>query len=191
MSSLARLAAGAALLAAVACAFPIRTQYDSAPGVDFSGYRSYAWIRERPIAPSGGAPHGGYLSPIDQQRITSAVDEALAAKGYTRRDSVEDADLVVAYRVAREQKIQVSQTPGRSYSYYPGYGYGAWYGGSSTYVRRYDEGTLTLEFYDRASREGLWVGAASKRLSKSDDPEELIQKAVGKILEPFPERGPG
>jgi hypothetical protein len=47
---------------------------------------------------------------------------------------------------------------------------------------------MTIEFFDRETQDALWVGWGSKRLSKSDDREELIQEVVQKILEPFPGR---
>ena len=39
---------------------------------------------------------------------------------------------------------------------------------------------------DRATRQAVWVGWASKRLSKSDDSEEILGRAVSAILEEFP-----
>ena len=66
------------------------------------------------------------------------------------------------------------------------YSSSGWYGGSSVRVSTYTEGTLALEFYDRETRHAVWVGWASKRLSKSDDSEKIIGKAVAAILEEFP-----
>ena len=55
-------------------------------------------------------------------------------------------------------------------------------------MRTYTEGTLVLEFFDRASQQAVWVGWASKRLSPADDRAEVLQLAVAKILAPFPTR---
>jgi len=184
--------AGMALLLGAACASPIKTAHDSDPEADFSRYKSYAWIKDGPlIGPSvGAASPSSYVSPIDDQRIRAGVEGELAAKGYSKAASREAADLVVSYAIGTEEKTRVRQNPGRSSVYYPGYGYGGWYGGSTVSVQQYTEGTLAIEFWDRRSKQAVWVGWASKRLSKSDDSHETIGKAVTMTLEPFPPRAP-
>jgi hypothetical protein len=176
------------LLGAVACAMPIRTEHDSAPGVDFSRFESYAWISSKPLIPANvGVLEARYVSPIDEQRIRAAVDSELAARGYR---SVEQAraDLVVSFAVGREEKLGVQDMGGRDRVYYHGYGHGDWYRGSAVQVRTYTEGTLVLEIFERASQQAVWVGWASKRLSPADDREEVLQRAIAKILAPFPAR---
>lgn len=181
------LCALACALALTACASPIRTEHDSDPQANFAKYRSFAWISEDPVmGPSPGVTRGEYISPIDEQRIRSAVDANLLAKGYRRAESVSTANLVVSFKIGSQQKVRTESTPGRSSTYYSGYGGGAWYGGSSVRTYTYTEGTLALEFYDRETRHAVWVGWASKRLSKSDDSEEIIQRAVAAIFEEFP-----
>jgi hypothetical protein len=174
-------------LVLVACASPIRTEHDFDPEASFAKYRSFAWISEDPlIGPRPGVARGGYISPIDDQRIRSAVDARLIAKGYRRAESRDTADLVVSYTIGSQEKVRSESVPGRSSTYHSGYGRGSWYGGSSVRTYSYTEGTLALEFYDRESRQAVWVGWASKRLSKSDDSEEILGKAVSAILEEFP-----
>jgi hypothetical protein len=174
-----------------ACASPIKTAHDSDPEADFTRYKSYAWIKDGPlIGPSAGEGRPSYISPIDDQRIRAVVESELAAKGYSKAASLEGADLVVSYAIGTQEKTRVSPTAGRSSVYYPGYGYGGWYGGSTVSVQQYTEGTLMIEFWDRSSRQAVWVGWASKRLSKSDDSKETIRQAVTMTLEPFPPRAP-
>ncbi len=174
-------------LVLTACASPIRTQHDSDPEADFAKYRSFTWISEDPVmGPRPGVAGGEYISPIDEQRIRSAVDATLLAKGYRRAESVNTADLVVSFTIGSQQKVRTASTPGRSSTYYSTYGGGAWYGGSAVRTYTYTEGTLALEFYDRDTRHAVWVGWASKRLSKSDDSEEILGRAVSAILEEFP-----
>ena len=53
--------------------------------------------------------------------------------------------------------------------------------------KQYTEGTLTLEFFVRSTKQAAWVGWASKRLSKSSgNRQEVIEKAVTRILTDFP-----
>ena len=171
-------------LVLTACASPIRTQHDSDPEADFAKYRSFAWISEDPVMwPRPGVVNSKYISPIDEQRIRRAVDADLLAKGYRRAESLDIADLVVSFTIGSQQKLKTNSTAGRSSTYG---GRGGWYGGSSVRVSTYTEGTLALEFYDRETRHAVWVGWASKRLSKSDDSEKIIGKAVAAILEEFP-----
>jgi len=170
-----------------ACASPMRIEHDSDPTADFARYRSFAWISEDPVmGPSPGVTRGEYISAIDEQRIRSAVEADLLAKGYRRAESIDTADLVVSFMVGSQQKVRVQSTPGRSSTYYSAYGGGSWYGGSTVRTSTYLEGTLVLEFYDRATHHAVWVGWASKRLSKTDDSEETLRRAVTAILEEFP-----
>jgi len=143
--------AGMAVLLSAACTSPIKTSHDSDPEADFSRYKSYAWIKDGPlIGPSvGAASPSSYVSPIDDQRIRAGVEGELAAKGYSKAASREAADLVVSYAIGTEEKTRVRQNPGMSSVYYPGYGYGGWYGGSTVSVQQYTEGTLAIEFWDR------------------------------------------
>lgn len=181
------LCALASALVLAACASPIRTEHDSDPAADFAKYRSFAWISEDPVlTPTPGISRGEYISPIDEQRIRSAVDADLLAKGYRRAESIDTADLVISFMVGSQQKTRTESVPGRSRTYYSAYGGGTWYGGASTRTYTYVEGTLVLEFYDRETRHAVWTGLASKRLTKADDSEETIRKAVAAILEAFP-----
>jgi len=183
--------AGMAVLLGAACTSPIKTAYDSDPEADFARYKSYAWIKDGPlIGPSVGEAGSSYISPIDDQRIRAGVEGELATKGYSKAASREGADLIVSYSIGTQEKTRVRQDPGRSSVYYPGYGYGGWYGGSTVSVQQYTEGTLAIEFWDRRSKQAVWVGWASKRLSKSDDSHETIRQAVTMTLEPFPPRAP-
>ena len=178
------------LLAIAACETPIRAKFDVDPNADLSRYASYAWIPTESAAGAGvAARHGGYVSPLERQRIERAVEHELAAMGYTKAAGPSQADLLVAYAVGKQQKTRVRAVAGRSDTYYPGNHPGAGgYGGPTTEVRSYKEGTLIVEFYDRATREAVWVGVASKRLTRGDDSEEVLGAAVAAILEPFPSR---
>jgi hypothetical protein len=176
-----------------ACANEIRTSHDWDPTVDLSSYEAYAWISEDSlIPPKTGEGDVSFVSPIDDQRIRRAVDAELLSKGYRLAPSPDEADLVVSYGIGREEKIEVYESVGHPVGTYPrghGYGYGGWYGGSRVRAFRYTEGTLTIELFDRATKQALWIGWGSKRLSDSDDREDVIQSAILKILEPLPVQG--
>jgi len=144
------------LILGAACASPIKTAHDFDPDANFSRYKTYAWIQEGPlIGPSAGKVTPGYISPIDDQRIRAAVGSELAAKGYGKAASLEGADFIVSYSIGTEEKTRVRENPGRSSVYYPGYGYGGWYGGSTVSVQQYTEGTLAIEFWDNRSKQAF------------------------------------
>jgi hypothetical protein len=183
-----RVGAALVALALAACAFPIRTKYEADPAADFAQYRSYAWALEE-AAPAAGERHGGHVSPLDEQRIVRAVDEALVAKGYRKLAAIEGADLVVSYAIGIEEKTRVTRYPSSTIRGHPDFGYGEWYSNTETRVETHDEGTLSIEFYDRRTKQAVWVGWAQKRLERGTDSEEVLRKAVAAVLAEFPDRG--
>jgi hypothetical protein len=174
------LAAGLGL----ACASPIETEHDQSPAADFSRYATYAWIDEESHAGAGVGP-GGRRG--DAAMVRRAVDAQLAARGY-RPAAADAADLLVGFEVGSEQKVVEEPVPGRATVYTGGYSYGTWYRSAPMRTRTYTEGTLSLAFFERGSREAVWVGWASKRITGADEPEPLIQDAVARILQAFPAR---
>jgi hypothetical protein len=179
--------AGAAWLA-LACASPIRTEHDASPSADFSRYATFAWIGESPLAPAaGGSGSGGEPRRVDEGMIRSAVEAELEARGYRSAPS-DAADLLVAFEVGSEKKVVEEPVAGRATVYTAGYSHGSWYRSAPVRTRTYTEGTLSLDFFDRGSREAVWVGWASKRITGADEPGPLIREAVRRILEDFPAR---
>ena len=174
---------------ALACVNPIRTSFDLDPKADFSQFRTFAWVGPAPLARAKqGTGAQSFVSALDDQRLRRAVDRYLQAKGYTLVQNADEADLAVAYSVGSEEKVRVHQTP-TSITTHPfprRYRYGGWYTGSSVSVQQYTQGTLSIEVYDQKTEQAVWVGWASKRLSRSDDSQRLINEAVSKILVQFP-----
>lgn len=178
------------LLAAAGCESPIRVTTDRDPAADFSEYHTFAWISDEPlISQSAGVAKGPPISPIDDQRIREAVNAELRSRGWKEADSRDDADLIVSYAIGTEEHTEVYETPGTGGYYYGwGYRYGGWYTGSAVRTRQVTEGTLSLEFFDRVTKQAVWVGWASKRLSPSGDSDrdKTVRTAIQKILQDFP-----
>jgi hypothetical protein len=184
---LARLVVASSMIAlSIACESPIHVVVDVDPDADLSGFGTYAWISPEPlIAQVSGVTKGAPISPIDDKRIRRAVETQLGAKGWAQVEAAESADLVVSYGIGADHKTEIVETPG-TIGY--GYDYGRWYARSTVYTNQYTEGTLTLEFFDRRTRQAAWVGWASKRLSTSEDRQQVIEAAVAKVLQDFPAR---
>ena len=70
--------------------------YNSAPGADFSKFKTYKWVKIE------GAE---YPDQILDQQIKQSIDSQLAAKGFTKTDS-DTAYLYVGYQVSISQEKQ-------------------------------------------------------------------------------------
>jgi Domain of unknown function (DUF4136) len=154
------------------------------PGTDFSKYKTYKWVQIK----DAQSP-----DQIVDSQIKSVIDGQLASKGLTKTED-ETADLYVGYQVAVDKEKQwdsYSMGGGPGWGWGGGYrGYGAYGGGTTTttsstlYV-----GTLGLDFYDRAAKQLVWRGRATKTLDPKAKPEKReknLTKAVAKLLKKYP-----
>ncbi len=185
MRSLKGLATFLLVASFTACSsMTIETDFNPQATGDMAEYRTYALLPH----PTGGDPR--VHNPLVASRVETAVDETLAAKGYTRA-SAASADFMVGWHAALEGKVDV-QTVDRYY----GYGYGGWYGRygrgavvSNTHVREYDEGTLIIDVVDKSSNELVWRGSVQAEVYRDVSPQERqarITKAIQAIFEDFP-----
>jgi hypothetical protein len=111
----------------------------------------------------------------------AAIDNELAAKGYRKATSGQP-DILVNYYVTTEKKMNVD-------TYYTGWGYYGWYGGTQTTVRQWTEGTLIIDFVDTADMDLAWRGWAQGELQPNLSPEERtrrVNKVVQGILQRYP-----
>ena len=118
-----RLVLGVCVLGALAlgCAtFDVRSDYDRS--VDFSAYRSFAWleppVREPQDLPQDRSAQEVLLhNSLLDKRLRAAVDRALAARGLESTDG-EAADLLLRYRVGVDEHTEVvGGTIGTGYYY--------------------------------------------------------------------------
>ena len=162
----------AALLAACS---NVSTHYDFDTKTDFGKLKTYRWL---PPPKEGGTVA---TSPLIRQRIQSAVDRELAAKGY--RPAEGEVDFLVAVHTGAKQRVQVTD-----WGYRYGYGYYGW-GGGRMDVYQYEEGTMILDIVDAGAKKLVWRGTAIAALSPQPTPEQttkLIDEAVNKLLRDFP-----
>ncbi len=173
-----------ALALSVASASAQDVGYNAMPGTDFSKYKTYKWVQIK----DAQSP-----DQIVDSQIKSVIDGQLASKGLTKTED-ETADLYVGYQVAVDKEKQwdsYSMGGGPGWGWGGGYrGYGAYGGGTTTttsstlYV-----GTLGLDFYDRAAKQLVWRGRATKTLDPKAKPEKReknLTKAVAKLLKKYP-----
>ena len=161
-----------ALLLLLAGCSSIATSFDFDPDADFAKLKSYAWR---------GQSKNDAFSPLVYERIVSAGDRELAAKGY--RKVAGNPDFHVAAHGRTDRRVQVTD-----------FGYDPWYRGgvSGVDVYEYDEGTLIVDIVDVAQKKLVWRGTARKTLSQNPDAEETtktVDDVMAKLFADFPPPG--
>ncbi len=166
----------AVLLTSFCFAYPAlaRVTVDFDKTVNFSKYKTYAWLKGTP------APN-----ELAQKRIQQAIEQKLTAKGLTKADGPPDLYVVTHASSRKEQYINIDD-----------FGYGGFHGrrggrsgpGTIT-VNVYDIpiGTLVVDILDGGSKELVWHAIAEETLS--DNPQKnakRIDKVVKKMFKKFP-----
>jgi len=153
------LAIGLALLPQASAAKPkISTQ--AMPGVNFSAYKTYAWVNSLP--PAG-------MNPIMYQEIMMDMDSALAAKGYQKVS--DNGDLSMILTIGAQQKTDI-QSWGRF--------------GFQTSVYQYTEGQLSLDAFDTKTKQAVWHGQAKETVNPNKPNQAKIDAAVSSVMASFP-----
>ena len=163
------------------CASSAKVQTDFNPSADFSNYRSFSFISDKPLLVTAAG-----VSPLLQGRLINATRGELASKGYRFVANPEAADFVVSFTMGARDKIKVTSYPT------PYRGYGSWGWGVGYYndvdVHNYTEGTLSIDIFDVKRRNPVWHGWAVKTISTSDrrNPTPVINEIVAAIFTEFP-----
>jgi hypothetical protein len=158
-------------LALAGCETQPKVSTDLDPQADFQRFATYHWVYQAP--PAG-------MNPLNYERIQSAIDGQLAAKGYRR--AAENGDFAVAFTVGARDKIRVTDFGA----------YGPYYGAYRTYgtsVDQYTEGSLAIDVFDARTQRPVWRAVATERISESGASPEEINGAVTAAMASFPPRG--
>ena len=160
------------LFAGKSSAQQVKTDYDR--GANFGQYKSYSWQQVKT------------KDALDVDRIKSAVNAALAAKGWTLVESGGDV-AIIAIEMTRDQ--QTLNT------FYDGFG-GGWgwrrfggggFGEATTTTETYKVGSLVIDLFDTKTKQLIWRGASSDTLSNSSDKNiKNLDKGVEKMFKNFP-----
>jgi hypothetical protein len=165
------------LFASVSFAQQVKTDYDRS--ADFSQYKTYSWENVHT------------QNPLWVDRIKSAVNSALAAKGWTQAESGGSV-AIMAMEITKEH-----QTLNTYYDNFGGgWGWRGWrfggafgdgFGGSTTTEDTYKVGTLVVDLFDASNKKLIWRGSSSNTLS--DKPDKNIKKlneGTEKMFNHFP-----
>jgi hypothetical protein len=173
MKYLSRMAATLGLtlvLASALLAQHVKTDYDH--GANFSPYKTYSWEKVQT------------KDPLMVDRIKSAVNSALSAKGLTEVPSGGDVE-VFAIETTQEQ-----QSLNTFYNGFGGgrrWGFGGGFGDATTTVETYKVGTLVVDLFDGKTEKLVWRSSSSDTLSdKADKNTKNLDKGVNKMFQHFP-----
>lgn len=169
------LPAWVALLVASCSTYDYNHDFD--PAVDFSKYKTYMWMQ----AADPGQPHPTGMNELLEKRFVAAIDANMAAKGYTKTDAA-PADFIVHFMGTTAEKVDFT-------SYYTGWGYYGWYGGTQVEARSYTEGTIIIDVFDAQTKSMAWRGTVTGVLDPSATPEERnmrIEEVVAGVMQRFP-----
>src|SRR3984893_763201 len=160
------------LFAGKASAQQVKTDYDRS--ANFAQYKTYSW------------EHVNTQDPLDVNRIKSAVNTALAAKGWTQVDSGGDVSILAVEMTRNQQTLN---------TFYDGFG-GGWgwrrFGGgglgeATTTTETYKVGTVVVDLFDTKTKELIWRGTASDTLSNNSNKNiKNLDKGVEKMFKKFP-----
>ncbi len=163
------------LLLSVACApkvFAERT-----PGYDLESAKTYAWVTEDLVLIEFGDAQPNVRTKDNERRVRAAVDRELAARGFTKvpRD---EATLLVSFSVDVRIRYRVEGGQGNAVT------------GAGGPGEPQTKGTLNIYLLDRAQETEVWHGSVSEWLAKSDDPDTVVNDAVGRIMAVYPNQRP-
>jgi len=149
------------------------TDYDSK--VDFKAYKTFAFYKPEIDKTK--------ISDLDKKRILRAIELALFAKGFTKSDS---PDMLVGIFAKSREKVNVSQN-----NVGFGWGWNPWMMNNmnaNVNVSQYSEGTLFIDFIDKAKKELIWqgIGTGALRIQNRERKEKRIKEFVNEIIAKFP-----
>jgi hypothetical protein len=157
-----------------------KVSYDYEKTANFAAFKTYAHKE--------GTKVGQQL--IDD-RIVTAIDTELAAKGLTKVES--NPDVFVVYHMAFDKEKDISTYSSGYGGGYGAYGWGwggGWAGGTTTtQVRDILVGTLVIDLADAKKGQLAWRGVGVKEVNTQANPEKRdksINNAVKKIFKNYP-----
>src|SRR5246127_4277200 len=160
------------LFAGKSSAQQVKTDYDRS--ADFSQYKTYSW------------QHVKTKDALDVDRIKSAVNAALTAKGWTQVDSGGDVSIVA---------MEITQNQQTLNTFYDGFG-GGWgwrrfggggFGEATTTTETYKVGTLVVDLFDTKTKKLLWRGTSTDTLSNNSNKNiNNLDKGAAKMFKQFP-----
>jgi len=160
------------LFAAKSSAQQVKTDFDRS--ANFGQYKTYSWEQVKT------------KDALDVERVKSAVNAALAAKGWSQVESGGDVSIIAIETTQNQQSLN---------TFYDGFG-GGWgwrrfggggFGEATTTTDTYKVGTLVVDLFDTKTKQLLWRGTSSDTLSNNSSKNiKNLDKGVEKMFKHFP-----
>src|SRR4051794_17403360 len=166
----------------VASAFSQKVNVGYDRSAKFTSYKTYEWVT--PSSPPN--------KPILYESIVGAIDYELTRKGLTRVDNGGDLIMIPVGGMEFGINYAVGTPILATYGGPPlSIDANMWTGavGASNLLAPYvPEGTLALEFIDRAANKVVWSGTVKQKLDIQDKSKSLdeIDKAIVKLMKQYP-----
>jgi hypothetical protein len=175
----------------------VRVDYDH--GCDYSHYKTYRWVGSQTASSDGQFPN-----QLMQQRIVRFVEEALAAKRFTRVET--GGDILVNYdlKVTAEPQLTTFTNAAGPVGGWDGWGWGAWgWGGlgglgglgccgwgsgfSTTTAQTFWKGTLVISLTDSHHKQLIFQGVSTDMISsRAWKNTKRLQKGITEMFEKYP-----
>jgi Domain of unknown function (DUF4136) len=167
------------LVLLTSCSSTIKVNYDYDKKATFEQYKTFAF-HQKGISQLK-------ISDLDKRRILGAIEEQMIAKGFTKSET---PDLLINVFTEEHETVDVTSF-NNNWGYGWGWGWNPYWGGNSTTVSKYVEGTLFIDFIDAQKKELVWQGQGSGVLTqKTNEKDQLIKDFVTKILAQYPPQKP-
>jgi Domain of unknown function (DUF4136) len=165
--------------ALVACSSTPNTTSNSDPTVDFSKYKTFAFLADL------STDKEAYQS-LETTYLKQSVGRELEELGLQQVDS--DPDLAINFSVETQEKVTSRSVPSGGYGigydpYYDVY-YDNWGMNHTTRIDQHTEGKLNIDAIDVKSRKLVWQGSTRGRLTSKakDNYQETLDEAVKEIF---------
>jgi Domain of unknown function (DUF4136) len=154
----------------IALAVKVNTDYDHK--ADLSRYKTYTWMQVK-------------ADPLWTDRIRTAIDSQLSAKGWTLAQSGGDASIAAFGATKQVPTLQTFYTDFGGGWYWRGFGDGV----ATTSVDYSQVGTLVVDIFDTSTKKLIWRATASDVLSdKAEKNEKKLENAVEEMFNHFPSK---
>lgn len=176
---MSRLVVMVGCLASLAGCAGLTVEHDYDPAADFSDYRTFSWISDKPVL----IVNPQMNNPMVQDEVPRIVRDSLEARGYRFVEDREKADFVLGFTLGSRQGLTVN--------HYPGPYARTWQMQQSPVydeVKDYADSGLAIDIFDVGTRTPVWHGTGSKNITGRDqaDIDAVLRRIVNAILAKFP-----
>jgi hypothetical protein len=167
----------------------VTTHIETAPGVNFSNYKTFGWV-----SVNGEKTEDKADNDIVDNNIKNAISLDLENKGW--KETSQNPDVLLDYNVMVEKQVSQASDPVFNYPY-TNYYYNRWHHrmgymyypnnliGYHTYNIPFKVGTLTVNMIDAKTNKLIWSGSATGDVSSKMVTTQEAQGDVTSIFKKF------